>query len=156
MASCLERQFDVCRILPRWIERFKDLRRVLCLLHNILISFGVGFSSFLLFWFHFHFYCVFFRLSFRCCCLSSVRVWEWLIFTRCIISPVLAGHGLETADRIVNPAVESRQPCVDARQICPSASNSKTDDAYLEPLAFFFADEWATSISLKLHTNARL
>lgn len=54
----------------------------------------------------------------------------------------------ETADRIVNPTVESRETRIDAGQIGTTTTDTKTDDAHLEPLAVLFTDQRTASITL--------
>ena len=79
--------------------------------------------------------------------LSSILF--FFVFLFFLISIVkLLSYGLETADGLVDPAVESRESGVNTGQVGPSAADAETDDAHLEPLAFFFADERPSSVSL--------
>ncbi len=56
----------------------------------------------------------------------------------------------ETADRVVDPSVESREARVDAGQVGTAASDAETYDAHLEPLAILFTNQRTTSISLQV------
>ena len=56
----------------------------------------------------------------------------------------------ETADRVVDPSVESREARVDAGQVGTAASDAETYDAHLKPLAVLFTNQRTTSISLSL------
>ena len=79
---------------------------------------------------------------------DSVLHSVFLFFFFLISIVKLLSYGLETADGLVDPAVESRESGVNTGQVGPSAADAETDDAHLEPLAFFFADERPSSVSL--------
>lgn len=53
---------------------------------------------------------------------------------------VLLWEITETADRVVDPSVKSREARVDAGQVGTAASDAETYDAHLEPLAVLFTN----------------